>query len=79
MALSLRIPAEKEELLRKAAAKTGKTKTAFILEALDEKLGLRENREKKVRELAGWMSREEALELRNSINEFNKIEEGDWD
>ena len=79
MPLSLRIPVEKEELLRKAAAKAGKTKSAFIIEALDEKLGLLENREKMVRENAGWMSHEEAQELRNSVNEFNKIEEGDWD
>lgn len=79
MPLSLRIPSEKEELLRKAAAKAGKTKTAFILEALDEKLGLRKNREKKVRELSGWMSHEEARELKKAVGAFNKIEEGDWD
>ncbi len=74
MPLSLRIPTKKEELLRKAAAKAGKTKTAFILEALDEKLGLNKNREKEVRELAGWMNRKEAEELREAVNTFNKIE-----
>lgn len=78
MPLSLRIPTKKEELLRKAAAKAGKTKTAFILEALDEKLGLNKNREKDARELAGWMNHKETEELRKAVNIFNKIEEGDW-
>ncbi|MBI5185373.1 MAG: DUF1778 domain-containing protein [Nitrospinae bacterium] len=72
MPLSLRIPPGKEKLLRKAAAKAGKTKTAFILDALDEKLGLGKNREKEVRSLGGWMSHEEARELRDSVNVFNK-------
>ncbi len=79
MPLSLRIPTKKEELLRKAAAKAGKTKTAFILEALDEKLGLNKDREKEVKELAGWMNHKETEELRKSVNIFNKIEDGDWD
>ena len=38
MPISLRIPAKKEEIIRRAAKKAGKTKTGFILEALDEKL-----------------------------------------
>ena len=79
MPLSLRIPPQKEEMLRKAAEKAGKTKTAFILEALDEKLGLTGDREKTIRELAGWMSHEEAEELRNDMEVFNKIQDGDWD
>ncbi len=79
MPLSLRIPPEKEKLLRRAAAKAGKTKTAYILDALNEKLGLSKNREKEVRELAGWMNHEEAEELRKSLSAFNKIEDGDWD
>ena len=37
MPISLRIPPEKEELIRRAAQKAGKTKTGFILEAVDEK------------------------------------------
>ncbi len=78
MPLSLRIPSKKEELLRKAAAKTGKTKTAFILEALDEKLGLSNDHEKEIRELAGWMSHKEVEKLRNSVDVFNKIQDGDW-
>ncbi len=40
MPLSLRIPPEKESMIAEAARKAGKTKTAFILEAVDEKLGL---------------------------------------
>jgi len=46
MPLSLRIPPEKEELIKKTALKAGKTKSAYILEAVDEKLGLVKNRER---------------------------------
>lgn len=79
MPISLRIPPEKEEMIRERAAKAGKSKTAFILEAIDEKLGLVKNREQTVRELAGWMSHEEAEELRASLDVFSEINEGDWD
>ena len=79
MPISLRIPPKKEEIIKKVAKKTGKTKTAYILEAVDEKLGLIKNREQTIRELAGWMSHDEAEELRNSLDIFNKINKGDWD
>jgi uncharacterized protein (DUF1778 family) len=68
MPISLRIPREKEEMIRQMAARAGKTKTAFILEAIDEKLGLVKNREQTVRELAGWMSHEEAEDLRKTLD-----------
>jgi hypothetical protein len=45
---------------------------------VDEKLGLVKNREQVVRELAGWLSHEEAQELRKAVETFNKVEEGDW-
>ena len=79
MPLSLRIPLEKEGKIKKAAEKTGKTKTAYILEAVDEKLGLLKTRDQVIRELAGWMSHEEAEGLRKAAGAFNKIHEGDWD
>ena len=66
-------------MIKKAAVKTGKTKTAYILEAVDEKLGLIKNREQTIRELAGWLSHDEAEELRKSLEIFNKINEGEWD
>jgi len=78
MPISLRIPPEKEKLIRKAAAKCGKTKTAFILEAVDEKLGLVKDREQVIKKLAGWMSHEEAEELRESLEVFNRVNEEDW-
>jgi predicted DNA-binding protein len=59
-------------MLKKAATKTGKTKTAYILEAVDEKLGLIKNREQTIRELAGWLSHDEAEELRKSLEIFNR-------
>jgi hypothetical protein len=79
MPLSLRIPSEKEAMIQEVAGKAGKSKTAFIIEAIDEKLGLLKNREELVRELAGWMTREEADELRASLRVFNEVHEGDWD
>ncbi len=78
MPLSLRISPEKNEMIRKAAAKKGKTKSSYILEAVEEKLGLIREREKIVRELAGWMSHEEAEKLRKSIEIFDQVNEGDW-
>jgi uncharacterized protein (DUF1778 family) len=79
MPISLRISPEKEEMIREAAARAGKSKTAFILEAIDEKLGLVKDREQTIRELAGWMTHEEAEELRASLKVFDVIHEGDWE
>ncbi len=78
MPLSLRIPFEKDEMIKKAAAKNKKTKTTFILEAVDEKMGLVKGREQIVRELSGWLSHEEAEELRKAVEIFDKVEEEDW-
>jgi len=78
MPLSLRIPFEKDEMIKKAAAKNKKTKTTFILEAVDEKMGLVKGREQIVRELSGWLSHEEAEELRKAVEIFNNVEEEDW-
>lgn len=78
MPISLRMPPKKEEMLKRVAAKAGKTKTALILEAVDERLGLVEKREDLVRRMAGWMSHEEAEELREAVSIFNRVGEGDW-
>jgi hypothetical protein len=66
-------------MIKKAIRKSGKTKTAFILEVVDEKLGLINSREQTIMELAGWMSHEEAKELRDAIDIFNKIQQGNWE
>lgn len=79
MPLSLRIPPRKDTLLRKLADKTGKTKTAIIMEAVDEKLGLHKDRRQVIRDLAGWMSPDEARELKQSLKVFEQINEGDWE
>ena len=78
MPISLRIPPKKEELIAKAAKRAGKTKTGFILDAVDEKLGLRQNREEIIRNTAGWLSHEEASELEADLQVFEEIREGDW-
>jgi uncharacterized protein (DUF1778 family) len=78
MPLSLRIPPEKEKLIKMASKRAGKTKSAFIVEAIDEKLGLVKNRKKTIRLLAGWLTHEEAEELRTSLEVFNQINRGDW-
>ena len=79
MPISLRIPPKKDEMIKKAAAKTGKTKTSFIIEAVDEKLGLIKNRKQTIREMAGWLSHDDTKQLRESLEHFNQINEGDWD
>ena len=79
MAISLRIPTHTEKLIRAVSKKTGKTKTAVILDAVNEKLGLRKNRKQLIKDLAGWMPHNEAEELRNSLKLFGKINEGDWE
>ena len=78
MPISLRIPPKQEEAIAKAAKKAGKTKTAFILDAVNEKLGLAGNREQLVRKMAGWMSPKEASELQAAMEEFEEIREEDW-
>jgi predicted DNA-binding protein len=79
MPISLRIPAYKEEIIKRLAKKTGKTKTAVILEAIDEKIGIKKNRKETIRDLAGWMSPEEAQELKESMQIFNQVHERDWE
>ena len=77
MPLSLRIPPEKEVMIRKAASRAGKSKTSFIVEAVDEKLGIHKSREELIREMAGWLNHQEAENLRQSIKVFEQINEGD--
>ena len=78
MPTSLRIPKEKEKMIAKVAKKCGQTKTAYILNAVDEKLGLIKNREKVIRQAAGWMNRDEAKELREAVSVFSIVDEDDW-
>jgi len=79
MPLSLRIPKDKEKLLREYAERTGKTKSTVIMEAVEEKLGIGENRKTLVRELSGWMPHTEAEELRKTLSYFDEVHEGDWE
>ena len=78
MPISLRIPPEKEQLISRAAKKAGKSKTGFILEAIDEKLQLVQNRERVIRMTAGWLSAEEGSELRKEVEVFEEVREVDW-
>jgi len=78
MPISLRIPPEKEELIRRAAQKAGKTKTGFIIEAVDEKLRLVENREQTIRKMAGWLSPKAASRLSDDLKVFEEINAADW-
>jgi hypothetical protein len=78
MPISLRIPPKQEETIKRAARKAGKSKTAFIREAINEKLGLVENREQLIRKTAGWLSPEEASELKADLKVFEKIHKADW-
>ncbi len=78
MPISLRMAHGKEEAVKRAAKKAGKTKTAFIIEAVDEKLGLTGNREQLVRKTAGWLTSEEASDLKAALRTFDEIREEDW-
>jgi hypothetical protein len=78
MPISLRIPPKKEELINRAARKAGQTKTGFILDAVDEKLRLVENREQTIRKTAGWLNPKEASRLSEDLMIFAKIDEADW-
>jgi hypothetical protein len=78
MPISLRIPPKKEELINRAAKKAGKTKTGFILDAVDEKLRLVENREQTIRKAAGWIGPKEASQLRDDLMIFETMDEADW-
>jgi hypothetical protein len=77
MPISIRIPPEKEKIIQRFAKKAGTTKTAVIISAVDEKLGLTKTREQSIRELAGWLSHEEANELRETLAVFDQIQERD--
>jgi uncharacterized protein (DUF1778 family) len=78
MPISLRIPKEKEQIIKKKARMEKKTKTTFILEAIDEKLGLTKGREEIIRETAGWLSHKDARELRKALVVFGEVNEEDW-
>jgi len=78
MPISLRIPPKKEELIRQAAKKAGKTKKSFILDAVDEKLQLDETREQTIRKTAGWLSPEETSQLDDNLKVFELIDEAGW-
>ncbi len=79
MPMSLRLPPKIISMIEKAAMKEKKTKTAFVMEAIDEKLGLVKDREHALREFAGWLSKKEADELRRATSVFETIQEGDWE
>ncbi len=72
------MPAEKEKKTKKVAARSGKTKTAFIPEAGDEMLGLRKSREEMLSELSGWLGHEEAKALREAAAPSRQVRRGDW-
>jgi hypothetical protein len=78
MPLSLRIPPGKEAIIEKAARKAGKSKSAYIIEAVDEKLGFVKSREQVIRELSGWLSHEEAETMRRASECLRQVDKGDW-
>jgi predicted transcriptional regulator len=78
MQISLRVPPKTGKRLKSLEAQTGKTKTSLILEALQEKYEPQTSRSQLIRELAGWMSKSECDELRETVDEFNTINDEDW-
>jgi hypothetical protein len=49
------------------------------MEAVDEKIGTKKDRKTLIRDLAGWMSPEEAADLREAVHVFEQIHSGDWE
>lgn len=78
MQVSLRVPPEISNRLKRLAEKTGKTKTALILEAIDEKYAPKKERSQLIREIAGWMPRAESNALRKAVSDFDKVDDMDW-
>ena len=78
MQVSIRVPPETSDRLKSLVEKTGKTKTALILEAIDEKYALKKEHSQLVRELAGWMSQAECDDLRHTVADFDKVDDRDW-
>jgi len=78
MPIIIRLPKQEEKRITKMAEKTGKTKTAIILEAVSEKLGTCKNKKQLIRELSGWMSHDEAEKPRTHTQNFDQINVGDW-
>lgn len=78
MHVSLRVPPKTSAFLKSLAEKTGKTKTALIIEALEEKYALKKNRSQLIRQMAGWMTAEECEVLRNAVADFDTVDDKDW-
>ena len=78
MQVSVRVPPKTGERLKSLSQKTGKTKTALILEALAEKYEPKKDRSQLVRDLAGWMSPKECQSLRKFVESVNAVDDEDW-
>ena len=78
MQVSLRVPPKTGDRLNSLARKTGKTKSALIMEALDEKYCPKKDRAQLVRELSGWMPKTDCNELREAVSAFNTVNDEDW-
>ena len=78
MQISVRVPSKTGERLKSLSEKTGKTRTALILEALAEKYEPKKDRSQLIRDLAGWMSSTECASLRKSVEIFNAVDDEDW-
>lgn len=78
MQVSLRVSPETNSKLQALAKKTGKTKTALILEALNHRYELEKDHSHLIRDLAGWMSKAECDELRRAVADFDTVDHGDW-
>ncbi len=72
-------PIEKDRSIRIAAQKAGKSKSAFVAEAMDDKPSVEKSKERKIRDLADWATSEEIEDLREALEIFDKIDEGDWE
>lgn len=78
MHMSVRVPPETGACLEAISKKTGKTKSALIIEAINEKYRLQKDRSELIRNLAGWMKREESRTLRRALECCDTVDDVDW-
>ena len=77
MQISMRVSEKTGNRLNSLAKKTGKTKSALIVEALNEKYCPDTDRAQLIRDLSGWMPKTECNELREAVTEFSIFDDKD--
>jgi hypothetical protein len=65
-----------EEMIRQTAPKAVRSKTSLIAEDVDKKIVPHKSREQMIQKMAGWLTHQEAKELRQAVKVFERIDKG---